>query len=164
MPKKYTKQEKVRIVFFILMIITAIIIFIFSSQNGKKSTSTSDSFIKQIVKIIYGNNLDNINLEEITDNLSFYIRKLAHFTIYTIFGLNTFGFINTFNITKKRKILYTILIGVLYAVSDEFHQLFSEGRSASIKDVGIDSLGVCFGILIINITIYVKNCLDKKKE
>lgn len=161
---KYKKQDKVHIIFFVLMIVTAIIIFLFSSQDGKKSTSTSDNFIKQIVKIIYGNDIDEAKLEEITDDLSFYIRKLAHFTIYTIFGINAFGFINTFNITLKRKILFAILIGALYASSDEFHQLFSIGRSASIKDVGIDCLGVAFGILLINITIYVKNNLDKKKE
>ena len=32
---KYKKQDKVRIIFFVLMIVTAIIIFLFSSQDGK---------------------------------------------------------------------------------------------------------------------------------
>ena len=39
-----------------------------------------------------------------------------------------------------------MLFGCLYATSDEFHQKFSNGRTASSKDVCIDTLGVLFGI------------------
>ena len=155
MQQNIKKIKTRRIIFLVLMIITAITIFIFSSQDGEKSTSTSDNFIKQIVKIFKGNDINELELEEITDNISFYIRKLAHFTIYTIFGITTFGFINTFEIDKKKKIIIAILIGAIYASTDEFHQLFSSGRSASIVDVCIDTSGVLFGILLAQLSIYI---------
>ena len=36
---------------------------------------------------------------------------------------------------------YAWLLAVLYACTDEFHQLFVAGRRASLVDVGMDALG-----------------------
>ena len=44
-------------------------------------------------------------------------------------------------------ILISTSIGVLYAISDELHQLMIAGRSGNIKDVIIDSLGILTGIM-----------------
>ena len=43
----------------------------------------------------------------------------------------------------------TIVIGILYAASDEFHQSFSPGRTPKVTDVYIDTLGVILGILLV---------------
>ena len=43
----------------------------------------------------------------------------------------------------------TISIGILYAISDEFHQSFSPGRSPKVTDVYIDTLGVIVGALLV---------------
>ena len=51
-----------RILFGILTIITCIIIFIFSSQNGEKSGLTSRGFVRKIVEITGITN--NLNEEE----------------------------------------------------------------------------------------------------
>ena len=57
-----------------------------------------------------------------------------------------------------------MLVGALYAASDEFHQSFVPGRGPSIIDVGIDSLGVFTGILgvLIIISIYIALKSDQK--
>jgi len=52
------------------------------------------------------------------------------------------------HMTIKKSIVITITVGVAYACLDELHQLFVDGRGASIKDVGIDSLGIGLGIVI----------------
>ena len=63
-----------------------------------------------------------------------------------------------------------MLFGYLYATSDEFHQMFSNGRTASPKDVCIDTLGVLFGIGLymlvkkIIITIKEHKLEDGKQE
>lgn len=44
-----------------------------------------------------------------------------------------------------------------YAISDELHQAFVPGRSASIMDVGIDVFGGLIGILIINKAMKILN-------
>ena len=47
-----------------------------------------------------------------------------------------------------RCIVYSLLICILYATSDELHQVFIPGRGAQVKDVIIDSAGACVGILV----------------
>ena len=56
---------------------------------------------------------------------------------------------NTYPIKVKEKISISLLVGILYAISDEIHQKFVPGRSCQITDVMIDSLGVTLGIFLL---------------
>ena len=47
-----------------------------------------------------------------------------------------------------------------YAATDEFHQLFVAGRSGQIKDVLIDTIGACIGLLV----LYFMFKIWQKKE
>lgn len=58
------------------------------------------------------------------------------------------NFMNLFDKTDEQKMLYSIIIGIIYATTDEIHQYFIPGRSMSILDVFIDTLGLCTGIVI----------------
>ena len=40
----------------------------------------------------------------------------------------------------------SFFLGALYAVMDEFHQSFVPGRMASVVDIGIDIIGLFFGL------------------
>ena len=138
-----------RIIFTVLTISTFITIFTFSNQNGDESGSTSREFTRKIIEILQiDKNLNEYEKEKLIENSQFIIRKLAHFTIYTIAGINIYGFVNTYNIKRKNKILSTLLVGVAYATSDEIHQMFLENRTPAIRDIMIDSCGVLFGIAI----------------
>ena len=48
------------------------------------------------------------------------------------------------------------MVGSIYAVSDEFHQMFSGGRTPAVGDVCIDALGVLFGLMIYSLFNKVK--------
>lgn len=138
-----------RIIFAILTITTFATIFIFSSQNGNISGDTSRGFTRKIVEILrIDKNLSESEKEELIENSQFVVRKLAHFIIYTVAGINIFGFFNTFDMKMKNKIICALFTGAVYAMTDEFHQMFSGERTASIRDVCIDSCGVMFGICI----------------
>lgn len=41
------------------------------------------------------------------------------------------------------------LVSFLYAISDEFHQTFTDGRSGSPIDVGIDTVGIVFACWLV---------------
>lgn len=142
-------NNKKRIFYGILVIIWMILVFTFSNQNGKESQSTSDIITDKIIEVITKIN-SNIEYENVKDNISFIIRKIAHFSIYFIGGILIFNFINTFSIKTKYKILISILISILYATSDELHQLFISERSAQIRDVLIDSAGAIIAIFLIS--------------
>jgi VanZ family protein len=69
------------------------------------------------------------------------IRKAGHVTEYFILGLLLFRTFSSSSISSWswRWSLYAVIIVVLWAVSDEFHQSFVPTRTASAVDVGIDT-------------------------
>ena len=154
------KTNILRIIFLILIIINSLIIFGFSSQNGEESSSLSKTVINKIADIldIKENRATFLDLGEKI------IRKLAHFSIYTLLGIWSISFLYTFNIKLKYQVITTSIWGFLYALTDEFHQMFSNGRHASIDDVIIDTLGVIFGLLLVLLTLKIKEKIMTRKS
>ncbi|MGZ4106378.1 MAG: VanZ family protein [Tumebacillaceae bacterium] len=80
--------------------------------------------------------------------LEFFIRKAAHITEYfvlTILVRQTFASTALALGTSR---LLSLLIPVLYACSDEYHQSFVAGRTGHPIDVGVDSIGVLLALLL----------------
>lgn len=77
--------------------------------------------------------------------------KFKHAVVYCIFGfLIARAFYNQtrYSSLKKNLFLFTLLLGTLYGISDEFHQYFVPGRYSEILDVIADSVGTAIGFLI----------------
>lgn len=75
------------------------------------------------------------------------VRKLAHVTLYAVLGILTAWAMMAFQLTKRKVVLWAVLIGAGYAITDEFHQLFVQGRSGEFPDVLIDTTGAVIGVL-----------------
>ncbi len=73
------------------------------------------------------------------------IRKLAHFTEFTMLGMCLSWF---FGMLQKNRI-WPLLCGVAAACIDETIQRFVPDRGPSLWDVGIDTCGVITGILFL---------------
>lgn len=145
-------NKKKIIQIFLLLIAIGIfaIIFSFSNQNADESEGQSRTIANGIVNIIEKiQNTKFENREAKINKVDYVIRKLAHFSIYTIAGIALMLFVSTFNIENKNKILICVLMGFIYACSDEFHQTFIPGRTAYFSDVLIDTFGILFGSSII---------------
>lgn len=121
----------------------------FSNQKAVESSKLSDGLILRTVRIIEKINHKQYSDEEILKRFIYPVRKLAHVTIYFILGFLVYLYIKDLKIDNK--IIISILICVLYATSDEIHQLFILGRSGEVKDVLIDTLGSVLGILFLKI-------------
>lgn len=145
-----------KIISFIVLILWMIVIFSFSSADANKSTSTSDKVITTMIEIkdkITNNETPNNEKEIIVKNSSFYIRKIAHITEYLILGFLTFNLLKQYSVTN---IYYAIGLSILYSCTDEFHQLFISGRSGSIRDILIDSIGILIGTYLYKL-LFIKN-------
>lgn len=139
-----------RIILIILLLCTFFIIFGFSSQNGEQSSGISRKVTEIILKVsVNYNQLEEEEKEIVLHRTESIIRKIAHFSIYTVVGFLLMGLLSTYKLKEKWRIIITIVIGILYAISDEFHQSFSPGRSPKITDVYIDTLGIILGILLV---------------
>lgn len=72
-------------------------------------------------------------------------RKLVHLAA---FGLLSVLIYNSF---EKKRFLLAWLITTFYAATDEIHQSFVPDRTASVFDVGLDSLGALIALGLIKI-------------
>ena len=134
----------------IILLTTFFVIFGFSNQDGQTSGGTSRKVARKIVEIFpTTKNKSEQEKENIVENMQPVIRKLAHFSIYTLVGISMMTFMETFSISTRKKVIVSLIVGALYATSDEIHQLFIPGRTAAVTDVLIDTFGVAVGILIV---------------
>src|SRR3712207_859746 len=68
------------------------------------------------------------------------LRKLAHAVEYAVLGALLGRALST---------VPAFAVGVAYAVSDEIHQTFVEGRAGTPLDVAIDAVGVLVGLALL---------------
>ena len=151
----------------LLIIIWMIVVFLFSNQQGNASSVTSNKVTKEIIEIMPSTkNLEENKKIEIVKKVNPIMRKIAHYTIYLVGGILIIFFISTIVKSEGRGVLYSTLIGLIYAITDEIHQMFMDGRTAKVTDVYIDTLGVITGIVIyitIKKIIYCIKSKDNKK-
>ena len=133
-----------KIISIILLIIWCLLIFYFSNQNGNISENSSNFIIDLLNKIFP--NIKNINY------ISFIIRKIAHMFLYFVLYLFSYYVCCSYKI--KRKYFCSFLFCLVYAISDEIHQLFIIDRSFRIYDMVIDMIGS--GICLIILKIFKK--------
>ena len=85
------------------------------------------------------------------DVLHVLLRKLAHITEYAILSVLLYGTLKAACpfAWRPRRAMWCILASALYALTDEFHQIFVPGRTASLIDCGFDTLGACLGMVLV---------------
>lgn len=150
----------------LFVVIWGIIVFTLSNQDISESHKLSAKIIGAILEkkdkidaVIHNYKVTkeiNFSIEptaEITAKriyrLQLVTRKFAHYSLYAIGSFLIYMATTAIMKDKmKLRILITLLIGVIYAASDEFHQIFIRGRTPDVVDIGIDTLGVVTGILI----------------
>jgi VanZ family protein len=87
--------------------------------------------------------------------------KFAHFVLYTGLGLllNPMLSSSRNGMMSKYAVPFSLLLGAVYAISDEFHQSFVPYRSASVTDFCADFLGLLFAQFLILLYHGIKRLL-----
>lgn len=143
-----------RIVSIVLLIACCVTIFCFSSQNSESSSELSSGITHSVISAIYPHfsELSADKQDKIINIATLIIRKSAHFGIFMILGVFSLMSIISYNRPQKtKKLLISSVFCLLYAISDEVHQLFVSGRSGEIRDVCIDFIGAILGIVLCSI-------------
>ena len=129
---------------FAALILWCCVVFFFSSQSGDESTKSSDIIVNRVESVQEGVRTQII--EDSGFSLTDVVRKTAHITEYGVLAFVAyFAF---------RRFSWAFAFSVLYAVSDEIHQIFVPGRGPRVTDVLIDSFGAFLALSLI--------CLFKK--
>ena len=152
-------QYRCRVLLSLVAVLLAMgIIFFFSSQTAEASGNTSGRLVRAVLNVIAPDFdlLPKAKQDTLHFTVTVAIRKLAHFAEFALLGFTLMQLICT--IQRRRKIkagwLFAWGIGTFYAMTDELHQMFVEGRGPGLWDVVIDSAGVLAGAAVLLLLQY----------
>ena len=126
------------------------LIFLMSTNLG--SAANTSRFIEPLLRWL----IPHISPHTIRE-IHFYIRKSAHLGEYAVLGGLLWRALRHTRMaagrTPVRIALAALLLSAAYAATDEFHQSFVPTRTASARDVMIDTCGALIGLCIVQVTI-----------
>lgn len=105
-----------KIVFTFLILICMGTIYIFSNQTGGNSQGLSDKVTIKLIEsyeMIRGKKISTEMQKKIISELRFWIRKLAHFMIYLVFGFLAYGLFKTYRF--KYPVIWALSLTLFYA-------------------------------------------------
>lgn len=164
---KRVKKAPLFLVMLILTVLWTMLIFGFSSTDGERSSSQSQSITQSVVRVVdpdytMPEKPKPRSKDRVYDTI---VRKTAHLGVYAVLGVLMFFTVKT--LTAAGKYIFTSKLSVLFciiiAMSDEYNQTLTSGRAGRWYDVLIDSAGVIVGtILCIKLLKHLQN--KKLKE
>lgn len=148
-----------------IVLLTMVLIFLFSAQPGDRSDETSLS-IGGVIGQIFISDFEQWTPEEqfaFAEQINHPVRKLAHATEYAVLGGLMAAMFGAYGLRGWRRFGAAWGCTTLYACTDEFHQLFVPGRSGQLTDVLIDSSGALAGALLCLMAVGVWIRLKRRK-
>ena len=159
------KIKRRLVISFILLLIWGGVIFYMSSMESKESNNESKSLTGEIIEKVVDlanrvglmdRRLSNTELNALINKLNYPIRKLAHITEYFILTVLLLLTFNGFGIRGNKMVLLSLLICFIYAITDEYHQVFVDGRSGQFSDVLVDMIGGVIACCLVFIRRFIK--------
>ena len=156
-----------KIIMWLCVAITAASIFAFSAQPAAQSDSVSKGITKKVVDIMPSTKHKSENeKKEIVKKINNVIRKCAHYTIFLCLGAFLSGAVYL-SFGKKNTALNLFfaccVVCLIYAISDEVHQIFVPGRGPGVKDVLIDFCGALTGMGITSFIRFIYLSVKKRR-
>jgi VanZ family protein len=133
------------------------VIFYFSHQPGIESAQTSGWLANIVETIAYVFNISSTEVE-----LHLLVRKGAHFIEFAILGLLLFIALYFTREKLLSSSVIALVIGVVYGIFDELHQLFIPGRSCQVTDMLIDASGVLLAVLLSSGYVVLKMYVEQR--
>lgn len=163
---KREKEKGIKIIWLILAVFWMALIFRFSGQRAQVSGELSSSISYRLAERAeewFSFGWGEEKLSHYANVWEHPLRKAAHMTEYAVLAVIFLGNFFQYRCTYRRRFLLAWISAACYAATDEFHQLFVEGRSGQIRDVCIDSAGAFFGLCAVYVIIELFSRLSKDR-
>jgi VanZ family protein len=156
------RHTAVTVLLALLILANLFLIFFFSAENGEESGNRSAGVTDLILGIICPefDTLPQAEQQLMETRVHHAVRKIAHFLEYALLGFLT----ACLTVYLRRRLLTRIrpwqawvipaTFCLLYAISDEVHQIFS-GRGPRATDVLIDFSGAVFGVCVAHGAVWI---------
>lgn len=164
------KIKIIRALLLLLMIADMLFIFFNSAQDSSDSSSASQSVTEMVAPVLIPNYDDMDEDAKMRSLLSLdgVLREAAHLLQFVPLGFSLFLLLCTYGFNDRAhriKLAVTLGFGLIYAFSDEIHQLFVPGRSFQLFDVMMDVIGVALGCIgAITVMLIAKKIAHRPKE
>ena len=151
------KANQRKLLILLAVVFWMAIIFKLSAQPGEQSNLLSTKVTTVIVSLakLFRPDVNVLSLNH-------FIRKCAHFLAYLVLGIVMLFAMKRIGYTGKKGVVFTLLLCISYAITDELHQAFVPGRTPKLLDVLIDSSGASLGISIY--VLFVENRWKELKQ
>ena len=156
MEEKVAKNKKAIRIMSVIIALTLVVIWGHSCMS-KEDSSEESGFVFELLCPFFEIFMGKGNVTEL------FIRKMAHFTEFTVLGFELRLFLNMLIPSKGWVLLlYSWVTGTFCALIDETVQLFSD-RGSEISDVWLDSAGCLTGVLVMTLIIKILDARKRKK-
>jgi len=78
----------------------------------------------------------------------FAVKKTGHVLLFGFLAILFYRALRGEGIDRKKAAVWSIALAVFYGATDEFHQMFTQGRESRIRDVFIDAAGATLAIFL----------------
>ena len=121
------------------------------------SQAHTNVWLSRFIHLFSPGTLDGASSSSRFEAVSYVVRKSAHLAEYGVLGLLATGALKalfpgyadvTNQRTLRRLAVIVVPFGTLVASVDELHQTTLPSRTGSIRDVGIDMIGLSAGVLV----------------
>lgn len=110
-------------------------------MSSRTSTDLDTGMLGQVKLAV------NQMIAGITGSEGDYVSSISHFAEYLVLGLLLANALRS-HVSIGLAAIMCICLASAYGVTDEFHQLFVEGRFCDPKDWGVDTAGAALGALV----------------
>jgi len=146
-----SKSKSIKYIAWIFVILWLVVIFALSAQPAAQSNQLSMEASKDLMfaakdSRYMANGFPNPAFQ--ITQLNNLVRQWAHGVIYFVLGILVVNAVVIQGKLKLWQIPAAFIFCAVYAVTDEIHQLFVPGRTCSLLDLAVDSLGSLAGILL----------------
>ncbi len=153
---------KLKFITWIPAVFIMVVIFNFSANSAAESDGSSLQIANVFLNLyesVHGEELSDNYKENILLHANYIIRKMAHAIEYVVLSLCIGIHLLACRVSCKRLFFFSVIISGIYAITDEFHQLFVAGRCGRISDVLIDTVGAMIGAAFF---LLVLRCFQKR--
>lgn len=145
------KKRVALVLSWLLVIGIAAVIFFMSSRNANELNhetgvvSAIKTWLMQQASMFFGHPVD--------------VSPIGHFTEFCLLGASLVNALR-WHMPLQQSVGAAIILGSLYGITDEIHQLFVPGRSCDPADWLVDTIATIVGALIIS--LFVRQRLERK--
>ncbi len=160
-------NEKILKIFtWIMLLIVAGIIFWFShdsqAETLSKSAILTDPLADRVLEGMEDQELTEYEVWSTRKRVIVFVRKTAHFLEFAAFGFFLCQLLVLYKV--KHPLVFATLGSMLYAISDEIHQLLMKTREPRVTDVLVDTAGGLCGAAALLLLFWLIFKWKKKRD